>query len=579
MLFLNKPPVSVLSLVFFICLLPFLSTYQVGSSTEARELQVARAVYSSCEYILPLRNGLIPSKPPLYHWVTALLGLLVGNINEFVGRAVSLLAAALMLFVTGRLTLEFAKKCMLTVTAQYTTSLLAVFILASSYIFLRLSASAQVDMLFAFFITGALAAALPSVLDYKQGAAAQIIPSDKLLLFCICSALAVLTKGPLGLILPLLILFIVISVLYGYQRALLFFLKPHRGYFCFLLITLPWYLAAYSQGGQAFLLKQLYLENIERFIGGPYSNHKPFWYYLPSLITRGFPWSIIMFWIILRRMLPGESNDPRLASSTYDTIETAAIIWFVGGLLFFSLADGKRHCYLLPVYPAIAIAVSTHLYRMYSPLKNCFVNAANKFLTHLGRHYLFYAALLLLLIEALRWHQYSNILEQIVALEWINKNVVKIEFMLVFAIATLWLVSARYYSGSLAIKIRAAGLIIIAGFCMLTGGLGIKNSFKDFRSAASQINRLAGQSPIYLYKHPRDEFFDPILYYLNRPVKIASAAEELPAGPGTLILVRKSLLKRVAGHNWKILYRYQPIHDITKGRTDRILLLVRRTAS
>src|SRR5216684_9297 len=61
---------------------------------EPREATVVWEIYHSGEWVLPLRNGsIIPSKPPLFHWLGACFSLIRGELNEFTIRLPSALLA------------------------------------------------------------------------------------------------------------------------------------------------------------------------------------------------------------------------------------------------------------------------------------------------------------------------------------------------------------------------------------------------------------------------------------------------------------------------------------------------------
>ena len=80
-------PISDLSIAFlfslslFLVFLPLLSVAVIGSSTEAREVHIAKLMFETGDWVLPLRNGLVPSKPPLFHWLTATIGLMSGGVT------------------------------------------------------------------------------------------------------------------------------------------------------------------------------------------------------------------------------------------------------------------------------------------------------------------------------------------------------------------------------------------------------------------------------------------------------------------------------------------------------------------
>src|SRR5436853_7072456 len=70
----------------------------IGMHGEAREGLVVQDVGRDGRWILPLRNGEVPSKPPLFHWIAAGVGALVGPADAAV-RAPSALAAWLVVIL------------------------------------------------------------------------------------------------------------------------------------------------------------------------------------------------------------------------------------------------------------------------------------------------------------------------------------------------------------------------------------------------------------------------------------------------------------------------------------------------
>ncbi|MBI3301745.1 MAG: hypothetical protein HYZ72_06670, partial [Deltaproteobacteria bacterium] len=80
--------------------------------------------------------------------------------------------------------------------------------------------------------------------------------------------------------------------------------------------------------------------------GGPSRDHS-WYYYVPALCAGMLPWSL--FFPALVHFLyhsRGEARDQKLRYP---------LVWCLTGLVFFSLASGKRSNYLLPLYPAVAL--------------------------------------------------------------------------------------------------------------------------------------------------------------------------------------------------------------------------------
>src|SRR5215212_10017502 len=66
---------------------------------EAREGLVVQGIVHNQQWILPLRNSELPSKPPLFHWIAAGASLILGE-NDFATRLPSAVGAGVMLVVT-----------------------------------------------------------------------------------------------------------------------------------------------------------------------------------------------------------------------------------------------------------------------------------------------------------------------------------------------------------------------------------------------------------------------------------------------------------------------------------------------
>ncbi len=66
---------------------------------EAREGLVVQGIVHNHEWILPLRNGEMPSKPPFFHWLAALPAFVFGP-SDWIVRLPSAIGAAIMAAAT-----------------------------------------------------------------------------------------------------------------------------------------------------------------------------------------------------------------------------------------------------------------------------------------------------------------------------------------------------------------------------------------------------------------------------------------------------------------------------------------------
>lgn len=172
-------------------------------------------------------------------------------------------------------------------------------------------------------------------------------------------ALAMLTKGPVGVALPGLVIFLY----FAWNRELTRLLDRRilTAGLVFLLIAGPWYglVTAETRGEWA---RQFFgRENMHRF-STPMDNHNgPFFYHSAALLVLFAPWSaflIAALWYGWRG-----AQRPAEEAAPLPRPERLLLVWFGAYLVFFSAAATKLPNYMLPAYPAIAILSARFLMR------------------------------------------------------------------------------------------------------------------------------------------------------------------------------------------------------------------------
>ena len=165
----------------------------------------------------------------------------------------------------------------------------------------------------------------------------------------IAAALAVITKGPIGIILPGLILLIYICARYAIHRKdesyqllkdikLLF--NP-LGLLGFIAIASPWYIAMYSIHGEQFISGFLGLHNVDRALISEHPKFNVWYYYLLIVPLSLLPWTPVIVYHL---------KDLNLK----DDFDLLGIIWFIVIVLFYSLVATKYLTYTLPaIIPCI----------------------------------------------------------------------------------------------------------------------------------------------------------------------------------------------------------------------------------
>jgi 4-amino-4-deoxy-L-arabinose transferase-like glycosyltransferase len=303
---------------------------------EAREALVIQDIVINDRWILPLRNGQLPSKPPLYHWIAAEFSMLMG-VSAFTVRLPSILSAASLLCLTWSLGSRGGKG----------TGLLAAGILGSTFEFWDSGTEARVDMLFAAMVSLSLTAWYVwrrSASEFVRVAAYA------------AAALAVLTKGPAGVVLPVIVVLGVAAVERDFGKVFSFL--SWRWLFVVLVIDLGWYVAAYHSGGADFSHKQLVQENIQRFLGtGDFAAQRGNLSMAVWLATKLFPWNIVLLFSVVQ-WARGRRREP-----LYHFLH----VWWLSIFVFFLIASGQRAVYLLPLYPAVAVITARELTTWLAP--------------------------------------------------------------------------------------------------------------------------------------------------------------------------------------------------------------------
>ncbi|MGB8411469.1 MAG: glycosyltransferase family 39 protein, partial [Candidatus Binatus sp.] len=312
-----------------------LGGYPLYTKGEPREAVTVFDIVHGGGVILPQRAGVeIPSKPLLMHWMAALVSLVAGGVNEF---AVRLPSAALA--IAGVILCYFYVRRLL----DNVTALIAALILATTFQYLQAGTGARVDMTLTFFM---------EVAFFEFILMAEGLTRRRMLLY-VAIALAILTKGPIGLILPGLVALIWIAA--EKRWSLLRRMGLVRGAIVVLVLAGGWYLAALIEGGPDFFRKQILAENLLRFAGGAdfHEGHIHPFYYMELALFAGFmPWTILLPIVGVQAARAPRELDPRLKY---------IIVWFAAVLIFYNLPQSKRGVYLLCMYPAFATLVAIYV--------------------------------------------------------------------------------------------------------------------------------------------------------------------------------------------------------------------------
>lgn len=569
-----------LAALYAVLLAPFLGMSSIGGSSEARETHVAALVYSTGEWVSPLRNGIVPSKPILFHWVTALLGELRGGVTPGVARATSLLFGAGTVALTALLGFGLSRGR--GEESRRTISVLSVFVLTTIYGFTQLALDARVDMTFTFFVTLALAALVLPFTRENPRAGSYLLPLggfEWALFYGACGG-AVLAKGPIGFALPGLLGFLSLGYLVGMRRAIGAFLRPRWGWLVFLGVALPWYLLAIEQHGAAFVERQIIFENLLRFTGAEHMNNQPPWFYLESVLRGASPWWI--FFLFFAFSMPRRTAaTPYGAPDRSDArLQWLGVVWFLGGLVFLSLASGKRHSYLLPLFPGLAVVVA---YGLGLSIERLSDGARARWNVVGGVAARWVGVVVVLILAALvvgLTLDFAAAPFGVIVQRWFFENRVSfgIAGCLILVLHLRWLGGGRV-SPRGAWGICGVSLVWLLAVG-ITVGYGVKSELKGFDRMARVVReRIPADAPLILLKTRYNEYFDPFLLYLERTVTIAPPEpQSIVCGAGEHYLARRDWFEDLLQHGVaqveEVVSAYQTYDQIV-GRTDRGIVLFR----
>jgi 4-amino-4-deoxy-L-arabinose transferase-like glycosyltransferase len=268
-------------------------------------------------------------KPPLYPWLAALASLPAGKPTEFALRLPASLSALLGLFVVFYLGRGlFGRR----------VGALAAVVLATTYGYFMEARWAHPDMLWTLWF---LLSCLAFHKAYRAGGDARWMA-----VFYLAIGLANLTKGPHGILIPLLAIFVFLAS----SRDLAFVKRMGLAWGLPLaLVPVGLWVAAYRSTGEPFPLEALLLRLTHRFTRGEHHAH-PFYHVFISLAAEFVPW-VILLPAALWQTFPRRGARP-------DRDNAYVYSWILVIFTVFAVSVEKRSVYLLPLLPLLALLVA-----------------------------------------------------------------------------------------------------------------------------------------------------------------------------------------------------------------------------
>ena len=329
-----RGPVLTLLLLSALTFFLGLGRQAITDSDEGFYAEAAREMVEGGDWLTPHYNYEERwQKPVLYYWVTA-AAFAAGDTTEFMARfGAALSGAGLVLLTWGA-----ARR----LTGRDDAAWLAGAIAATCYGYFAMARSALPDLPLAFFITGAIWAALRGA-DPRE-----TVPARWWALAGLAAGLGFLTKGPVALVVPA----IVLAPIWWRERRTVAFRASHLtiAVVLFAISGLPWYIAMTLMHGTAYLQSFFVADNLERFATTRFNGPRQVWYYVPIVMGGLLPWAIFLVVLLLRTL-----RDVAQRRRQLKDVEWRLVIWTLAPLVLFTASIGKQPRYILPVLPPLAM--------------------------------------------------------------------------------------------------------------------------------------------------------------------------------------------------------------------------------
>ncbi|WP_139265197.1 ArnT family glycosyltransferase [Bacteroides ihuae] len=306
-----------------LALLPVILLRDFTPANELRYLSIADEAMSHGDLFTFTNHGIAyADKPPLYFWIIMFGKWLLGSHYMWFLSLASLIPAFVVIHIMDK---WVAKE--INDLGRFT----AKFMLMSTGLFLGLSVTLRMDMLMCMFITLSLCT------FYKIYTGA----NNKLdtFLFPFYIFMALFSKGPIGLLIPLLS-----TIIFLYQKKRIKTVALYWGWKTWSVLLagcLIWFTGVYIEDGIGYLSNLLLNQTIGRSVNS-FHHKEPFYYYFVSFWYSLAPWSLLIAGVILSAFKKGIIKTD---------LERLFMVIIVVSFILLSCISSKLAVYLTPIFP------------------------------------------------------------------------------------------------------------------------------------------------------------------------------------------------------------------------------------
>ncbi|MGI6244043.1 MAG: ArnT family glycosyltransferase [Prevotella sp.] len=309
-----------------IAFLPMMIFRDFTPDNEARYLSIAdEALRNGLFFSFTLHGQPYADKPPFYFWLVMACRQLFGCHSMLALSMLSFLPAVGVVKVMNDWTRD-------SMSALYRG--VAALMLFTTVYFAGATAVVRMDMLMCLFIVLALRS------FWRLYASPHVLRSEQWLMG-VWLFMALFTKGPLGLLIPLFCT--LVFLLFNHRWRAIGRLWNWRTWAILVIGCVGWLSMTYYESGGDYLYNLVFHQTVDRSINSFHHAHA-FYYYLISLWYEWLPWSFLcvggIIWTVLRRQYLGE-------------VYRFFFCIVITTLILLSCISSKLQIYLLPAIPFV----------------------------------------------------------------------------------------------------------------------------------------------------------------------------------------------------------------------------------
>ena len=298
----------------------------VTAPVEVNYAQTAKEMLAAGDYLSPQIYGNYWYDKPIFFYWELIAAFSIFGVTDFAARFFPALFAAVGLVMT----YAFARRLY-----DERTAFRAAIILGTGVLYSFLAKLILTDMSLFVFFGGTLAAFFIGYYEREQ---------KYFYIAYACAGLAVLTKGPIGLLLPGLVILVFLAL--ARDLSALRRMCIPTGLLVFAAVCAPWYIYMYFAHGADFVNTFLGIHNVLRATVSEHAQWDVWYFYLGIYFIGMFPWSFALPLALYRAWRIRPDIDVRTLF---------LLVWAIVVPVFFQFMATKYPTYSFPAFLPTAI--------------------------------------------------------------------------------------------------------------------------------------------------------------------------------------------------------------------------------